>query len=230
MRKIILLLLFSVLLTSCSNRRVEINAAIGVELGVAIVSIDTDGTVKITLSSSPFTTLPTPLGNFGPFVEASVEFPTQKTLSIVTENRQWIYDLHDQEFEFILDSVDATVSGDGKGNVKIVIRGGGAQSGIPASINIPTSTNIPDSYCAAKFHPRLSIGETAQVIVFQVNIRTSPGLSASKVNYLARNRIVQVLDGPRCANDSWWWKIYSDDLGYGGWVMEADHENYYLSP
>ena len=84
--------------------------------------------------------------------------------------------------------------------------------------------------CNALFPPRLSIGRNAKVIVFQVTVRYQPNMNASKVNYYARDRILEVIDGPVCSDNYYWWNLYSAELEYGGWVVEADDENYYLAP
>ncbi len=87
----------------------------------------------------------------------------------------------------------------------------------------------PDS-CGESLPTRLTPGSEAKVVVFQVTLRTAPNLIADNVNFLARDRVVQVLSGPQCVDGSWWWQIQSEELGYGGWVVEGDDENYYLEP
>ena len=88
----------------------------------------------------------------------------------------------------------------------------------------------PPSSCGNSLPTRLSTGSEATVVVFQVTLRTQPGLSADQVNFLARDRVVQVLQGPECVNGSWWWKVNNEELGYEGWVAEGDKDNYYLEP
>jgi len=107
-----------------------------------------------------------------------------------------------------------------------------ATSYVPAR---PTSTTMPktissQSECNEIFPPRLRVGGMAKVIVWQVRARISPSKYASTVNYFAEGRILRVIDGPICSDGWYWWNLYSDELGYGGWVAEADEENYYVSP
>jgi hypothetical protein len=109
---------------------------------------------------------------------------------------------------------------------------------VPPTAAIPTATATPDNAsmtqsafaCLEAAPNQLEVGGTAVVIVFQVNLRAEPGLNAPQVEVLARNRTVQVQDGPRCADGLWWWEVYNDDLEISGWVVEADEENYYLEP
>jgi hypothetical protein len=70
----------------------------------------------------------------------------------------------------------------------------------------------------------------AEVVVFQLNIRLEPGLAAERLDVLARDRLIKVLDGPRCVDDLWWWRVHNDDLALEGWVVESDETIYYLSP
>jgi hypothetical protein len=89
-----------------------------------------------------------------------------------------------------------------------------------------------DSSCKPTFPARLNVGGQATVVVFQVKVRTEPGVGASLVEqkYFKRDRVLEVLEGPACKDGWLWWHVYSDELGYDGWVAEADHENYFLSP
>jgi hypothetical protein len=70
----------------------------------------------------------------------------------------------------------------------------------------------------------------AEVVVFQLNIRLEPGLAAERLDVLARDRVIIMLEGPRCVDDLWWWRVRNDDLALEGWVVESDETNYFLSP
>lgn len=84
--------------------------------------------------------------------------------------------------------------------------------------------------CEDAFEPRLEIGGYAKVVVYQVTVRRMAGLYAAPLNYFARDRILLVEDGPVCLDGLYWWKVESEALDYGGWVAEADDENYFLEP
>lgn len=93
-----------------------------------------------------------------------------------------------------------------------------------------TDTQTPPETCGESLPTRLSIGAEATVVVFQVTLRAGPGLTSEQVNYLARDRTIQVLQGPECIDGNWWWQVKNEELGYEGWMVEGDNENYYLEP
>jgi ribosomal protein L40E len=97
---------------------------------------------------------------------------------------------------------------------------------IPMKIEYPT-----DNSCSNAYGGRLKIGDTAQVIVFQITIRDKPGGSGygSIVGYLNRGREMVVLEGPLCMNKMYFVRIRSE-INTEGWVVEGDEENYYLQP
>lgn len=99
----------------------------------------------------------------------------------------------------------------------------------PAATASPTALGTA-AVCGSALPSRLTLDEPAQVIVFQVNLRSVPGLAGSPITQLARDRIVQVVDGPSCTDDLWWWEVFSEELGVKGWVAEADEEDYFLAP
>lgn len=100
--------------------RPQIRGTVGVSLGILFVSINTRGELEIGVEvRSP--DLPTPLGKLQVFAQGSVEFPQKQTLTIATEETTWIYDLQGNEFRVELTDVDAIVTGDGNGNIVIMI-------------------------------------------------------------------------------------------------------------
>ena len=109
---------------------------------------------------------------------------------------------------------------------------------VPPTATIPILTATPDNAastqsalaCLEASPTRLEVGGTAVVVVFQVNLRSEPGLNAPPVEVLARNRTLRVQNGPRCADGLWWWEVYNEELDLRGWAVEADEENYYLEP
>lgn len=121
--------LFGFLLCSCSlvtEKDINTTLKAGVEIPMIGIAINNSGNLVISVSPS-LPLLPTPLGNFGAFVEAEFEFvdpsaifPDKQMLTLQTEQDQWVYDLHEQQFQVTLDNVDATIINDGKGNILVV--------------------------------------------------------------------------------------------------------------
>ena len=84
---------------------------------------------------------------------------------------------------------------------------------------------------------KLQIGNNAEVTYFQLNGRLAPGFNAPAEHTLAEGRIVEVIDGPKCADSIWWWKIHfagtistGEYLDYEVWLPEVDYDTYYLRP
>lgn len=110
----------------------------GVRLSILDVAVTSSGNIVATVSSSSYTTVPTLLGNFGPYhsesitfspvkvgdeiVDPAKEFPDYRTLTIYSGQQQYVYDLGESAFEITFEDVDATVWNDPRtGNVAIGI-------------------------------------------------------------------------------------------------------------
>jgi hypothetical protein len=103
---------------------------------------------------------------------------------------------------------------------------------LTALFSIPTIMEYPnDNSCSNTYGGRLKIGDTAQVIVYQIIIRDVPGGPGygSIIGYLNRGRKMVVLEGPLCMNKMYFVRIRSE-INTEGWVVEGDEENYYLQP
>lgn len=101
-----------------------------------------------------------------------------------------------------------------------------------ASENSPNQpSDIP--VCPGTLPSRLSIGAKAEVttngMAPQLSLRAQPSMSAEKVHVIASGRDMVILDGPVCAENSYWWYIRSEQ-GYEGWSREGDNEDYWIDP
>ena len=99
----------------------------------------------------------------------------------------------------------------------------------------PKSTEV--LYCPGALESKLEIGENAAVNYFQVSTRSNPGFNSSKEHVLADGRVVEIVDGPECADQTWWWKVYfsgtvssGKHLEFNAWMPEVDYDTYYLEP
>lgn len=94
-----------------------------------------------------------------------------------------------------------------------------------------TSANI--IFCSGPLPTRLSVGMSAEVTTsgaaWQLSLRAEPSMSAEKVHVIAAGRDMVILDGPVCADNSYWWYIRSAQ-GFEGWSREGDHEDYWIDP
>lgn len=118
---------------------------------------------------------------------------------------------------------------------------------IPEAINefvyLKQTTNEPNSVlslqaeniqaCPGTLPSRLSVGMNAEVTTSgmapQLSLRAQPSLSAEKEHVIAAGRDMVILDGPVCADGSYWWYIRSEQ-GFEGWSREGDHEDYWIDP
>lgn len=99
------------------------------------------------------------------------------------------------------------------------------------------STSTPDPsiipYCPGTLPTRLQVGMSAEVtrsgMAPQLSLRAQPSLSAEKVHVIAAGRKMSILQGPVCADSSYWWYIQSEQ-GFEGWVREGDNEDYWIDP
>ncbi len=99
---------------------------------------------------------------------------------------------------------------------------------IPAA---QAANNVPT--CAGTLPSRLSVGVNAEVTTSgmapQLSLRAQPSMSSEKVHVIAAGRDMVILDGPICAENSYWWYIRSEQ-GFEGWAREGDNEDYWIDP
>lgn len=97
------------------------------------------------------------------------------------------------------------------------------------------SSNQPSDIpsCPGTLPSRLYIGAKAEVTTSgmapQLSLRSQPSMSAEKVHVIAAGRDMVILDGPICAENSYWWYIRSEQ-GFEGWSREGDNEDYWIDP
>lgn len=107
-----------------------------------------------------------------------------------------------------------------------------APSLIPAAA---TATPFAASWTACPNAPlsRLQAGGIA-VVSFDPplanRVRSEPGTQAQIVGQIGPGEVIEILDGPGCANDWVWWRIRSQGKGLTGWTSEGDRNAYWLVP
>lgn len=197
--------------------------------------------------------IPTPLGTLtaGVVVNPAQHYNVQNTLIVQANNHDYVYNLHGEDFDIrfepgeyeqvrlkkkdnnlflILERIDApkNSSSNESSTSKTSVSNKQVSASSSSSTSKSTYSQKDDGSCDEAPRPHLKIGGKATVVVFQVTVRRSP--DGSKINLLARDRVADVLDGPICENEFWWWEIYSAEMDLRGWVAEGDEENYYLEP
>jgi serine/threonine protein kinase len=85
--------------------------------------------------------------------------------------------------------------------------------------------------CSSLMPTRLSKGSRAQVSKNGVanKIRDGAGINYAKIGSIPAGGLVDLLDGPICADGYLWWKIMASN-GKTGWTAEGDNISYYLNP
>lgn len=81
----------------------------------------------------------------------------------------------------------------------------------------PTSLK-PNTLAQVSLHPPMSN-----------NLRLEPGLQGKRIARLKPGEVVQILEGPRCADSYTWWSVRSL-AGLEGWTAEGDSAAYWLHP
>ncbi|MCB9433987.1 MAG: hypothetical protein H6668_18615 [Ardenticatenaceae bacterium] len=240
------LFLLGFLLCSCSlvtGKNVNTAFKAGIEVSFLSIAINSSG--DLVISVSPSLTVPTPLGSFGLFTEAeftfediSSSFPDKQILIIQATQKQWVYDLHDQQIEITLNNVDAAITSNGRGNILVKISDE-TSNRQPEFRYIPSPQPYSQT-CPGAFSTRLEKGQNAIVVPFQVKVFTGAGTHypLAQHKYLKKGRRMIVLDGPVCNGGMLWWEIQSEELTLSngqqgiihGWIPEESGDEWMLEP
>lgn len=92
-----------------------------------------------------------------------------------------------------------------------------------------------DTSCPGALKSKLQIGDIAEIIIWQLKARVSPGFDTATKHVLAEGRVVKIINGPVCADSGWWWYIHFEGtistgtyLDFYAWMVEVDYDTYYL--
>ncbi|MBN1679037.1 MAG: PD40 domain-containing protein [Anaerolineae bacterium] len=86
--------------------------------------------------------------------------------------------------------------------------------------------------CGTAPPPRLVVGQNARVTVTTGtgnNLRDTPNGDATVLGVLAEGEVFNVIDGPQCNEDLYWWQVQRVD-GQTGWTAEGVTGDYWLEP
>jgi hypothetical protein len=105
----------------------------------------------------------------------------------------------------------------------------------PAKLLAPTATITSGQADCSNGWTRLQTGGQAQVAGKPGDppnrVRTEPNLNADQIGLIEPGTIVDLLEGPVCADGLVWWKIAHSSLPGGeGWTAEGDGKEYWLNP
>ena len=95
---------------------------------------------------------------------------------------------------------------------------------------LPTPVRAQDG-CGTAPPPRLATGSAGRVSFTDgrpLNVRASASLAGALVGQLPEGSTFQVIDGPACADNIYWWQIQADALT--GWIAEGVENEYFVEP
>jgi len=95
-------------------------------------------------------------------------------------------------------------------------------------VNTPVAEARPT--CSGTLTSQLQVGHYARVTPGDRGnrLRSQPTTSGEQIGLIPAGRLFRVVDGPVCADDYAWWKVYHS--GQTGWTVEADSTSYWLEP
>lgn len=85
--------------------------------------------------------------------------------------------------------------------------------------------------CPGALPSQLVVGEQAIVTPGSANnLRAEPTTSGERIGQITAGTVVNVLDGPVCADNFTWWQVETLDGSLTGWTVEAVENDYALVP
>jgi hypothetical protein len=93
----------------------------------------------------------------------------------------------------------------------------------------PSPSSAQEERCPDTLPSRLQVGAQAQVLPGPPNnLRADPDVQSARIGQLPANTVVEVLDGPVCADGYAWWQVSAG--ASVGWTVEAVEQAYVLMP
>lgn len=108
-----------------------------------------------------------------------------------------------------------------------------SQTILPLHSPTPLANPSPWSACTATILSRLRVGGVAYVSFdppFANTVRAASSREADRLGEVRPGGIVEVQEGPQCANGWIWWKVRERASGLTGWTAEGDKATYWLVP
>lgn len=110
---------------------------------------------------------------------------------------------------------------------------------VTATAIVVTRQEPTEVFCPGASPSRLAVGDTAQVVNYQLNVRAGPSTSEPIVGRLEVGRTMEILDGPACDDGQLWFRIRSEVIRprdgrapfqAEGWSVEESGGDYFLEP
>lgn len=97
----------------------------------------------------------------------------------------------------------------------------------------PTPTLQPYVACLAYRPSRILVGDTAYVSLAPIpnQVRSEPSLETGTIiGQALPGEMLEILDGPGCADHIVWWQVRVVSTGLVGWTGEGDRDGWWLVP
>lgn len=114
------------------------------------------------------------------------------------------------------------------------------QFGLPTTTPAPSPTPLavlptPAPDCPLDLPPRLYIGARGRVTVDTndprpVNVREQPGTNSTQRGQVAQGQTFQVVGGPQCADNIYWFEVIYGIGAVRGWLAEGQDGLYFVEP
>jgi hypothetical protein len=231
------------ILVSCGGNT-NSKAYIGAEAGPIDIKLELDSEGHISIA-----------GDFAPKVEIGLgpielKAGIEETLDLTKDEPYTLFiiwedetgEVHREEYEigkpFKVTFVDKEyiqeIQGDNN-SVIVVVEKSSDETNNVISVT-PTnsiSTDMQSYWCDDLSLIRLKVGDNAVIAWDTVNLRSSPEVPAdwksNRISVLDKGAAVEIIGGPKCANNGTWWYVQTDD-GSKGWIREYASQGYLLAP
>jgi hypothetical protein len=94
-------------------------------------------------------------------------------------------------------------------------------------------SGVENITCVGAPETRLRAGKQAVVgeeDPTPLRLRSDPNLNGEIINEYDPGTVVDVVSGPLCADQYWWWEVYLKDGNVQGWMAEGSPNVYFLDP
>jgi hypothetical protein len=97
----------------------------------------------------------------------------------------------------------------------------------------PTPTLRPYVACLGYRVSRIQVGDIAYVSLAPIpnQIRSEPSLETGEIiGQAPPGEMLEIVDGPGCADQIVWWQVRVESTGLIGWTGEGDFNDWWLVP
>ncbi len=99
------------------------------------------------------------------------------------------------------------------------------------AVSLSQSAGAQGTTCPGALASQLIVGAQARVTPGSANnVRSQPSASAERIGRIEAGTVVNVLQGPTCADNLAWWEVQTTDGTLTGWTIESFDGSYALLP